>query len=180
MTDEDQRVDPRYDPAFQRGFQGSVASGMRTTAAVRRTALVSPAPYRVTQREPEAGTPDDGIVEAETTRSAAEEEPEAAPEQVTVGPVTLRQLLRNPFLVALLVIGGAMAFGGIAWANQARMLVTARGGAATDLDYWFLQASVVGAPLTIIAGIGIVAGVLFIAAAAWNRRPPAPRADRGR
>jgi hypothetical protein len=50
------------------------------------------------------------------------------------------------------------------------MLVATRGGAATDLDYWFLQASVVGAPQTIVAGIGIIAGVLFIAAIAWNKR----------
>jgi hypothetical protein len=41
---------------------------------------------------------------------------------------------------------------------------------ATELDYWYLQASVVGAPLTIITGIAIFAGVLFVAAAAWNRR----------
>jgi hypothetical protein len=29
---------------------------------------------------------------------------------------------------------------------------------------------VVGAPLAIIAGIAVLAGVLFVAAAAWNRR----------
>jgi hypothetical protein len=178
MTDNDQRVDPRYDPAFQRGFQGKVASGLRSSAAVRRTALVSPAPYRVNHDKQEPRPQEDGTVEAEPTRSAAEEEPAATPEHVAVAPVAMRQLLRNPFLVALLVIGGGMTFGGLGWANQARLLVTERRGAATDLDYWFLQASVVGAPLTIVAGIGIIAGVLFIAAAAWNRRPPGTRADR--
>jgi hypothetical protein len=64
-----------------------------------------------------------------------------------------------------------MIIGGIGWANQARSIVATRGGASTDLDYWFLQASVVAAPLTILTGVGILAGVLFVAAAAWNRRP---------
>jgi hypothetical protein len=95
-------------------------------------------------------------------------EPEPAPDYVSFGAT--RRLSRNPFLLALVVLGAAMTIGGIAWANQARLLVATRGGAATDLDYWFLQASVVAAPLTIIAGIGILAGVLFIAATAWNRR----------
>ena len=52
MTDDDQRVDPRYDPAFQRGFEGEVASGLRTRTAVRRSALVTPAPFRSGEPEP--------------------------------------------------------------------------------------------------------------------------------
>ena len=66
--------------------------------------------------------------------------------------------------------GTGMIIGGSLWANQARALVSARGGASTELDYWFLQATVVSAPLTILAGIGVLAGVLFLAAGVWNRR----------
>jgi hypothetical protein len=163
------RVDPRYDPAFQRGFDGAVTSGLRSRP-VQRPELVTPAPYRAA----EAQAPAESLGEApsrevELTRSAAVEEPEPAPEYLSFGAT--RRLSRNPFLLTLVVLGAAMTIGGIAWANQARLLVATRGGAATDLDYWFLQASVVAAPLTIIAGIGILAGVLFIAATAWNRRP---------
>jgi hypothetical protein len=167
MTD-DQRVDPRYDPAFQRGFEGTVTSGLRNRTSVRRTALVSPAPYRASTTEP--AVEDYGVQDAEPTRSSAEEAPEPAPEHVPVRPATLRDLTRNPFLVTLVVLGLVMIIGGTAWANQARGLVAARGGASTDLDYWFLQASTTAAPLTILTGIGILAGVLFVAAAAWNRR----------
>jgi hypothetical protein len=169
MTDKDGRVDPRYDPAFQRGFEGTVTSGLRSRTSVRRSALVSPAPYRSAEPEPEVE--EYGVQEATTTRTGAEAEPEPAPAYVAAAqPAGLRDLRRNPFLVALVVLGLVMTLGGGVWANQARQAVAERGGASTELDYWFVQATVVGAPLTIVAGIGILAGVLFIAAAAWNRR----------
>jgi len=160
MADE-QKVDPRYDPAFQRGFEGSVTSAVRSRP-VQRPASVAPAPYRApVPAVAEDAVPPDEAAEVVPT-------PDAVPEPA--GNAVPRRLSRNPFLIALTLLGAIMTIGGVAWANQARMLVATRGGAATDLDYWFLQASVVGAPLTIVAGIGIIAGVLFIAAIAWNRR----------
>jgi hypothetical protein len=165
MTDEDQRVDPRYDPAFQRGFEGEVKSGLRSRTSVRRTALVSPAPYR--SGEPEPAVEEYGVQDATQTRTGADAEPEPAPDHVPVRVVGMRDLRRNPFLVTLVVLGLVLTIGGAAWANQARQAVA---DLATELDYWYLQASTVGAPLTIIAGIAILAGVLFVAAAAWNRR----------
>jgi hypothetical protein len=165
MTDEDKRVDPRYDAAFQRGFEGEVASGLRTRTSVRRSALVAPAPYRSGEPEPEVE--EHGVQEAGQTRTGAEAEPEPAPEFVSVRSVGMRDLGRNPFLITLVVLGLALTIGGIAWANQARLSVA---DLATELDYWYLQASTVGAPLTIITGIAVLAGVLFVAAAAWNRR----------
>jgi hypothetical protein len=165
MTDEEQRVDPRYDPAFQRGFEGQVTSGLRTRTSVRRSALVSPAPFRTGQPEPEVD--DDGVQEAAPTRTGAEAEPDEQPEYVPVRATGVRDLGRNPFLIALVTLGLVLVIGGVAWANQARQTVAEL---ATELDYWYLEASVVGAPLTIITGIAVLAGVLFVAAAAWNRR----------
>jgi hypothetical protein len=160
MTDDDKRVDPRYDAAFQRGFEGEVASGVRSRTAVRRSALVTPAPFR-------SGGPEPEVEEATTTRTGAHAEPEPAPDYLPVRALGMRDLGRNPFLITLVALGIALTIGGIAWANQARQTVV---DLATELDYWYLQASVVGAPLTIITGIAVLAGVLFVAAAAWNRR----------
>ena len=165
MTDEEQRVDPRYDPAFQRGFEGQVTSGLRTRTSVRRSALVSPAPYRSAEPQPEVEAY--GVQEAAPTRTGAEDEPDPAPDLVPVHTVSMRDLGRNPFLITLVVLGIALVIAGVAWANQARQTVT---DLATELDYWYLQASVVGAPLTIIAGVAILAGVLFVAVGTWNRR----------
>ncbi|MEO8261398.1 MAG: hypothetical protein ABI566_02415 [Pseudolysinimonas sp.] len=167
MTDE-QQVDPRYDPAFQRGFEGKVASGVRTRTSVRRTALVAPAPYRTSEPEPQVE--DYGVQDVAPTRSSVDDEPEDAPDYVPVRQTSMRDLTRNPFLIVLALLGVVMIIGGGAWANQGRQLVAARGGASNELDYWFLQSTVVAAPLTILAGIAILAGVLFVAATAWNRR----------
>lgn len=150
MTDDDQRVDPRYDPAFQRGFDGQVTPGVRTGNAIRRPSLVSPTP------EPEA--------DAEVESPA---EPEPASDPVEVSTSGTRDPRRNPFLITLVVLGSALTIGGIAWAYQGRQMVAEL---STELDYWFLQASVAGAPLTTLTGIAILAGVLFVAAGAWNRR----------
>lgn len=166
MTDE-QRVDPRYDPAFQRGFEGTVSSTVRARAAVRRDAIVSPAPFRSAEAEPEV---DDQGVEAAAPALASTDETFEPPELVPVNRSLGREFFRNPFVVLLVLLGGGMIIGGSVWANQGRALVAARGGASTELDYWFLQATVTSAPLTILAGIGILAGVLFLAAAFWNRR----------
>lgn len=166
MTDE-QRVDPRYDPAFQRGYEGSVSSSVRTRAAVRRDAIVSPAPFRSAEPEPEV---DDQGVESAAPVFASTDETFEPPELVPVNRPLGREFFRNPFVVLLILLGGGMIVGGSVWANQGRALVAARGGASTELDYWFLQATVTSAPLTILAGIGILAGVLFLAAAFWNRR----------
>lgn len=166
MTDE-QRVDPRYDPAFQRGYEGSVSTTVRSRAAVRRDAIVSPAPYRSAESEPEID--EHGAEAAEPTLAATGETFEP-PELVPVGRGTMRDFFRNPFIVLLVLLGGGMIIGGSVWANQGRALVAARGGASTELDYWFLQATVTSAPLTILAGIGILAGVLFLAAGFWGRR----------
>ena len=165
MTDDDKRVDPRYDPAFQRGFEGEVASGLRSRTSVRRSALVSPAPFRTGEPEPDVEAY--GVQEAGQTRTGAEAEPEPTPEFVPARSAGVRDLGRNPFLIALVALGLALTIGGIAWANQARQTVA---DLATELDYWYLQASFVGAPLTIITGIAVLAGVLFVAAGAWNRR----------
>ncbi|HTL40500.1 MAG TPA: hypothetical protein VL294_03410 [Pseudolysinimonas sp.] len=170
MADE-KRVDPRYDPAFQRGFEGAVTSGLRRhPAQAPDAAIVTPAPYRAAP-DREATRPDAAAASADEAHDPRRAVPESAdgaePDPDAVSPA--RRLSRNPFLVALVVLGLALTVGGLIWANQARLLVSGRGAAATDLDYWFLQATVTGAPLTIVAGVSILAGVLFVAATAWNR-----------
>jgi hypothetical protein len=158
---DDKRIDPRYDPAFQRGFEGSVASGVRRhPVAPPSPAIVTPAPFRAAPEREEPRAESGGP-------QTDEVEPGSVPSDHQVSPA--RRLSQNPFLISLVVLGLALTVGGLIWANQARLLVSGRGAAATDLDYWFLQATVTGAPLTIVAGISILAGVLFVAATAWNR-----------
>lgn len=169
MADDGKPIDPRYDPAFQRGFEGEVRSGQRAKTAVRRTAIVAPAPFR---EAPDAVDEDEvpaNQVEARVTRSAPIEDDDARDFQAP--PVTgmVRRLMRNPFLIALLVLGTVMIVIGLGWLNQVGV-VTGSAGASTEADYWFLEASVFGAPLTIAIGVGIWVGLLFTFARAWNNR----------
>lgn len=172
MADE-KRIDPRYDPAFQRGFEGPVASGLRRhPGAPPSSAIVTPAPFRPPAEPGDVGAEGERPRDAEPQGDGARPAP-ASMDRPAVDDAEAaaagRRLRRNPFLIALVVLGLALTMGGLIWANQARLLVSGRGAAATDLDYWFLQATVTGAPLTIVAGVSILAGVLFVAATAWNR-----------
>lgn len=165
MTDAQRKLDPRYDPAFQPGYTGPVVSARRGPGS------------RVSVPAPDAVAPDaEGATVAQGAPGSSAERGAAAPEPVAAdadapAPAreSLRELLRNPFLVALTVLGAVLLIAGIAWAERARQLVETRGVASTELDYWFLQTTVVGAPLTVIAGLGVLAGVLFSAARAWER-----------
>lgn len=175
MTDEKQKIDPRYDAAFQRGFEGQVRSGSHADAVVRRSALVSSRSYRSGEPAPDFAEQDEQRAEGESDQNVPESGLHhetagglsVAPQPTPRHSVTMRDLLRNPFLVVLVVLGLALTIGGIAWANQARMAV---GSVATELDYWYLQVSVVGVPATILTGVTMLAGVLFVAAVTWNRR----------
>ena len=78
MTDE-QRVDPRYDPAFQRGFEGAVVVGRaQPHRGSPRRALVSPAPYRVGRARAARSRTTASRMSA-PTRSSADDEPEPHP-----------------------------------------------------------------------------------------------------
>lgn len=191
MTDDDARIDPRYDPAFQRGFDGEVVSGPRSrNAAVRRPSVVSPAPFRPpADAVPDGDEPGD-LDEAPVTRSALaasttssavsapgaagvadalDDDPEYDRDARRAARVArLGALVRNPFVVVLVVLAIGLIVGGIAWHQTARDLVAA--GVSTELDYWMLQTSVTGAPIVGAAGAVVLAGVLALLARAWDRR----------
>ena len=166
----DEQVDPRYDRAFQRGFDGQVATGSRDSSALRRTALVTPAPGRSMVPSPNV------VASPQPVASSAGEVPVGEVPAVAdavadeTEPTPRRDVRRNPFLIAVLVLGAALVAGGLAWANQGRDIVTSHGGATTELDYWFIQATVFGSPIAVALGIALIAGVLFFFAYAWNRR----------
>ncbi len=172
MTD-DKRVDPRYDPAFQRGFDGEVTTGSRQRTAVRRTALVAPAPYR----EASDAVPEDeltpGVVEASITRSAAPARADDTVESVTADSyergTELRRTVRNPFHIGLAVLGAVLIIGGVAALNTLYSTVSATGGAGSDTDYWVFQTVLIAAPLAVALGVGIWSVLLFLLARAWQR-----------
>lgn len=169
------KIDPRYDPAFQRGFTGEVQTGQHPHGAVRAT-------HPPTQTQSQASVADSALRRAEPLTDAS------VPPAYAVGPVDdeaddatvdadeaeveeapARPLTRNPFILVLALLGAALIVAGISWAITGRATMTDSGSLASERDYWYVQAALLGAPVTIAAGALIFAGVLFMFAHAWSR-----------
>ena len=178
----EQPIDPRYDPAFQRGFTGSVQTGAHPHGVVRSSRPATrppeqreaPAPVAPASARPPSGSPPSaasasaapGIDEVVPAEFEADDADEVVAEQAAA-PV--RRLTRNPFLIVLALLGAALAVAGASWAIAGRATMTSSGSLASERDYWFVQSALLGAPILIAVGVAILAGVLFVFANAWNR-----------
>jgi hypothetical protein len=183
MADDPNRIDPRYDPAFQRGFSGEIRTTRRGESALRRTAVVSSAPDRL----PAAPVPSAGAaasqppVEAVPAEPAAAEpaapepigprEPAAVPSPVVVAAesASARDVTRNPFYLAAAALAVLLIVGGAVWLNQGFAAI-ADDRTATNVGYYAAMAMSFGAPLLIGIGIAIIAGLLFVLARGWRAR----------
>ena len=180
MADNDEApIDPRYDPAFQRGFEGQVATGAHGQSTLRRTAAVTPAPPRpapaVSVFAPAVAAPSEGAAPAAAiplSGDAGVNVGSAAPSPASVGwaPVVgPRELLRNPFVIALIVLAAALVLTGIIWAYQGFSSIVKNGGTRNEVEFWAAQTMSFGAPLAIVVGL-IVAGVLLaLFGRSWQR-----------
>ncbi|AYF97606.1 hypothetical protein [Protaetiibacter intestinalis] len=174
---EQPAIDPRYDPAFQRGFDGAVATGSRAQAAARRSApYVASALQRPVEHQPAA--PAEPPVAIGLPPAAPAEEPQAAPAaSVTVQPAPLRPPWTNPFVIVLTVLGALIVAGGVWLLQENYAMMQNLESFQTQADYWVMQVGMTAGPLAIAVGVLVLAGVLFLAASYWARRPHPPRED---
>jgi hypothetical protein len=175
------KIDPRYDPAFQRGFTGEVETGRHPHGAIRATQpptqaqaqpstqapSAEPAPRRAAPLADAAVPPAYEVWPDETDDAEF-----ARDEVVEADEAPARPLTRNPFIIVLGLLGAALVVAGGSWAIAGRATMTDTGSLASERDYWYVQAALVGAPVTIAAGVLIIAGVLFMFANAWNHARP--------
>ena len=184
--DEGAAIDPRYDRAFQRGFEGEVTTGPRGQSTLRRTAAVNPAPARmpaqvvdrvdrvepvaVEQPEPsrfapgsESGPASAPIASGPAQSVSASADP--APEPVT----TPRDLIRNPFIIALAVLAALLILVGAIWAYEGFAAIVKNGGTRNEVEFWAAQTMSFGAPLAIVVGLGVVAVLLVVFGRSWQR-----------
>lgn len=181
MSDTDGAViDPRYDPAFQRGFSGEVQTGAHGQSTLHRTAAVNPVASRPTsvpvdpapsaQAESLIGPPPADWTTAQGDRVAVSPEsavarylPEAAP------VVTPRDLARNPFVIALAALAAVLVIAGAIWAYEGFAAIVKNGGTRNEVEFWAAQTMSFGAPLAIIVGLGVVAVLLGMFGRSWRR-----------
>jgi hypothetical protein len=164
MSDQgSSNIDPRFDPAFQRGFDGSVTVTRRRAAP--GTPSVTPAQDRATptpvQARPAAvirppESPLDSPVVART-----EAEPEVEEEVASRGA--------NPFIIGLWVIAAVLVAGGV-WGVQWARAAYLTESLTTNVDFVLVETMRVAAPFAIGLGLATVIGMLFLSATRWQRR----------
>jgi len=179
-------IDPRYDPAFQRGFEGQVATGSRAEVAARRSApYVASALQRPPQdrddRPPAPAKADPlaqiGLPPATTTASDAEATGQTEVVVVQAAEQPTRPPWTNPFAIAAFALG-VIVLGVGAWILQENSrMAQSTDGFNSQADYWFMQVGMIGGPIALGLGVAILAGVLFLCAAYWSRRPAPSELD---
>lgn len=172
MSDnKDVQIDPRFDPAFQRGFDQTIpieeyvpellprkaAAAPAPAAPVVAPSPVAPVPPAMQRLGPATVTVVDPELEVEALESeATERESDSNPS-------------RNPFLLFLAIVSIALVAAGI-W------LFVRSGNAFNSKevrsqgDYMSLDATIHMAPFIALLGAATAIGVVFVFASKWRKR----------
>lgn len=166
--DKNVEVDPRFDPAFQRGFDQTIPIEEylpdplpRKTAAAPASAppVVAPPiprlPPAPPKDQPVPKTPEYIDVEVDAA-PATEAEPDSSPS-------------RNPFLLFLGIISIALVAAGIWLFVRSGDAFNSR-DVRSQGDYMSLDATIHMAPFIALLGGATAIGVLFVFASKWKRR----------
>jgi hypothetical protein len=164
-------IDPRFDPAFQRGFDQSIPiDEFVPEPQPRRTA--APAPVVPSVVEPKkvvvAASP-----LAETAEPAAELMGNEAASETAVETVAEEDAdsspSRNPFLLFLVIIAIALVAAGIWLFVRSGDAFNSR-EVRSQGDYMSLDATIHMAPFIALLGAATAIGVLFVFASKWRKR----------
>lgn len=167
--DKSVEIDPRFDPAFQRGFDPTIPieeyvpdplprETSAAAAAPSRVAApppLAPAPPAASKVQPAATAPD--IIDVEVDPDA---EPIAEPDSSPS---------RNPFLLFLGIISIALVAAGIWLFVRSGDAFNSR-DVRSQGDYMSLDATIHMAPFIALLGGATAIGVLFVFASKWKKR----------
>jgi hypothetical protein len=170
--DKNSGVDPRFDPAFQRGFDPAIPITEYVPPPIPRKSTASPpspVPISVTAPVP-AATPSPPAAQTPTAEASDESETSTADEPRAEGAPDV-SASRNPFLLFLGIIAVALVATGI-W------LFVRSGDAFNSTvvrsqgDFMSLTATIDIAPFIALLGAATAIGVLFVFAAKYRGRRP--------
>jgi hypothetical protein len=186
-------IDPRFDPAFQRGFDPSIPieesvpqrqprpvavppvlrapatapASVEPAASVAPTAVATPAPPTTPAAGPSpavAQNPGADIVDPDAEGTDAPEDADALAETDSEPSAA-----RNPFLLFLGIIAVALIAVGVWLFVRSGEAFNSR-EVRSQGDYMTLTATINMAPFIALLGVATVIGVLFVFAARWKRR----------
>jgi uncharacterized membrane protein YidH (DUF202 family) len=164
-------IDPRFDPAFQRGFDQSIPiDEFVPDPQPRKTA--TPAPVLAPVAEPKkvvvAPSPVAQIPESGAAVAEDDESSEAAVETVVETDADSSPS-RNPFLLFLVIIAIALVAAGIWLFVRSGDAFNSR-EVRSQGDYMSLDATIHMAPFIALLGAATAIGVLFVFASKWKKR----------
>lgn len=183
---EQPEIDPRYDPAFQRGYDGTATAGSRPDAATRHAAPrvtsalqrplppTSAAPRTASTPTAQAVGMPPGAPAAPGAPGAFESDAVITASAAPVVPVTapaLRPPWTNPFAILVTIIGIGVLGTGVWLLQETFRMTESEAGFQTQTDYWFLQWGMIASPILVSLGIAILVTVLVMCAVYWGRRP---------
>jgi len=172
MSDETKSdLDPRFDPAFQRGFDPATpvtppVRSARSTPAAPPVVRVGPPPAQPVpensdRRPPESAASETAPAELPSATLDAEQQPAAPGAESAPG--------RNPFLLILGVVAVILVGVGIWLFMQAGAGFNSR-EVRSQGDYFSLSATIQVAPFISLLGVATAIGVVFVFAAKWRKR----------
>jgi len=165
MSDDAKDFDPRFDPAFQRGYDGptTVAPARSPLVPQQRESLISKPPVARTEIP---AAPVAQQVSPTTPVSSQQGHILVEPSDEVIDEPETRRF--NPFLVALLAVAVLLVGGGLYLTSRLGEFY-ANTQSSASYDYITLQVMTIAAPMLIVLGIATGVGVLFIYAVRWGR-----------
>ena len=168
MSDDASKFDPRFDPAFQRGYDGPVQPSMRRRPRVESPPepIGLPPQYSAVERPMVA----DQLGEYQRRQDVAAGEVRPAREPSGAEDEMIPHG-KNPYLAVLTGIGIALVVANLVLIMNIESFIPTDLGPGSQLPYYYVQMIMTGAPLLICLGLATLIGVLFVYAARWKRTP---------
>ncbi len=167
MSDEkNTEVDPRFDPAFQRGFDPSIPIEEYVPAPVPRKSappVAPPAPVVLAPTPVVAQPSPAAVAPAAPDAEDAPAQDTDSPEEADASPS------RNPFLLFLGIIAIALVVAGIWLFVQSGDAFNSK-EVRSQGDYMSLDSTIHAAPFIALLGGATAIAILFVFAARWRRR----------
>ena len=169
--DKDVEIDPRFDPAFQRGFDQTIPIENYVPEPVPRTSAPPPpvaVPEIASHRTapppiPKAERPEPELIVVDSDDDTEPSEPPVVETDLDSNPA------RNPFLLFLGIIAIALVAVGIWLFVRSGDAFNSR-EVRSQGDYMSLDATIHMAPFIALLGAATAIGVIFVFASKWRRR----------
>lgn len=168
MSDDASKFDPRFDPAFQRGYDGPVQPSVRRRprADSPPEPIGLPPQYSAVER-PVLADPMSDLLRRDDAERGEKRAPRESSESDEEEDTTPRG--RNPFLIILTMIGVILIVGSLALLMNLDQIVR-MGTQSNSQPYFGLMSMIqLGAPMLVTLGLATLIGVLFVYAVRWKR-----------